>query len=166
MPSRPRVAVIGAGAFGGWTALELVRRGASVTLVDAWGPGNPRASSGGETRIIRAVYGSRTIYTTLAARALDLWRATEDRWHWGVLRTTGGLWISGEDDSFARASAAALQSAGRRFDWLTPGDIAKQYPQIDTAGASSFLYEPDAGYLFAPRACQLVAERVVAEGGA
>ena len=165
MSSRPRVAVIGAGAFGGWTALELVRRGAVVTLIDAWGPGNPRASSGGETRIIRAVYGSRAIYTTLAARALDLWRAAEDRWHWGVLRTTGGLWISGEDDTFARASAAALQSAGRRFDWLTPGDMAKRYPQIDTAGASSFLYEPDAGYLFARRACELVTERAVAEGG-
>src|SRR4029453_2434691 len=27
------VAVIGAGAFGGWTAIELVRRGARVTLV-------------------------------------------------------------------------------------------------------------------------------------
>src|SRR6266545_1147109 len=45
----PRVVVIGAGAFGGWTALELRRRGARVTLIDAWGPGNSRASSGGET---------------------------------------------------------------------------------------------------------------------
>ncbi|MFQ5790790.1 MAG: FAD-dependent oxidoreductase, partial [Acidobacteriota bacterium] len=51
------VAVIGAGAFGGWTALELLRRGARVTLLDAWGPGNARASSGGETRIIRGTYG-------------------------------------------------------------------------------------------------------------
>src|SRR5271169_5498844 len=44
----PRVAVIGAGAFGGWTALYLRRRGARVILLDAWGPGNSRASSGGE----------------------------------------------------------------------------------------------------------------------
>lgn len=29
------VAVIGAGAFGGWIALYLLRRGAKVTLVDA-----------------------------------------------------------------------------------------------------------------------------------
>ena len=43
--SGPRVAVIGAGAFGGWTALHLQRRGARVTLLDAWWPGNPRASS-------------------------------------------------------------------------------------------------------------------------
>ena len=62
-----RVAVVGAGAFGGWTALELQRRGSRVTLVDAWGPGNARASSGGETRVIRATYGARAIYTKMAA---------------------------------------------------------------------------------------------------
>ncbi len=57
--AKPRVAVVGAGAFGGWTALHLVRRGARVVLLDAWGPGNSRASSGGETRVIRATYGPR-----------------------------------------------------------------------------------------------------------
>ena len=57
-----RVAVVGAGAFGGWTALHLRRAGALVTLLDAWGPGNSRASSGGETRVIRAIYGpTRTV---------------------------------------------------------------------------------------------------------
>src|SRR5213075_604127 len=51
--SSMHVAVIGAGAFGGWTALHLLRGGARVTLVDALGAGNDRASSGGETRVIR-----------------------------------------------------------------------------------------------------------------
>ena len=69
----PRVVVVGAGAFGGWTALHLRRRGAAVTLVDAWGPGNARASSGGETRVIRATYGTRAIYTRMAVRAMQLW---------------------------------------------------------------------------------------------
>ena len=53
--------MVGAGAFGGWTALTLRERGHSVTLVDAHGPGNSRASSGGETRQIRAGYGDRAI---------------------------------------------------------------------------------------------------------
>src|SRR5215472_7571155 len=61
--SKPRIAVVGAGAFGGWTALSLLRSGAAVTLIDAWGPGNSRASSGGETRVIRATYGSKGQYT-------------------------------------------------------------------------------------------------------
>src|SRR6266850_261946 len=73
--AKPRVAVVGAGAFGGWTALHLVRRGARVVLLDAWGPGNSRASSGGETRVIRATYGPDRIYVEMAARSLPLLRA-------------------------------------------------------------------------------------------
>ena len=37
----PDVVVIGAGAFGAWTALTLRERGATVTLLDAYGPGHP-----------------------------------------------------------------------------------------------------------------------------
>ena len=73
MKSKPHVAVVGAGAFGGWTALHLLECGARVTLLDAWGPGNSRASSGGETRIMRATYGPDQPYSKLAARALELW---------------------------------------------------------------------------------------------
>ena len=73
MKSNPHIAVIGAGAFGGWTALHLLERGARVTLLDAWGPGNSRASSGGETRVMRGTYGPDQPYTEMAARALKLW---------------------------------------------------------------------------------------------
>src|SRR5437879_5642153 len=80
MKSKPHVAVIGAGAFGGWTALHLLENGARVTLLDAWGPGNSRASSGGETRIMRATYGPNQPYTAMAARALKLWTKYERHW--------------------------------------------------------------------------------------
>ena len=63
------VAVIGAGVFGAWTAYELARRGKKVVLLDAYGPSNSRASSGGESRIIRMGYGSDEIYTRWAMRA-------------------------------------------------------------------------------------------------
>src|SRR5213595_3685616 len=76
-----KVVVVGAGAFGGWTALHLLRQGAQVTLVDAWGPGNSRANSGGETRIIRGTYGPDKIYTQMVARSLQLWREHERRWN-------------------------------------------------------------------------------------
>jgi hypothetical protein len=79
MPAKKHVAVIGAGAFGGWTALYLLRRGARVTLLDAWGPGNSRASSGGETRVIRGTYGPNQPYTKMAARAMQLWKENEKR---------------------------------------------------------------------------------------
>jgi sarcosine oxidase len=163
--SGARVAVFGAGAFGGWTALELVRRGARVTLLDAWGPGHARASSGGETRVIRATYGPRTLYTRMATRALELWRAHDARSGLGLLREAGVLWMFAGDREFARTSIDALGSTGVAIDELSVGAARERFPQIDFTGISSVLFEPHAGYLFARRACEHVVERLAAEGG-
>src|SRR2546421_4284671 len=92
------VAVVGAGAFGGWTALHLRRAGAQVTLLDARGPGNSRASSGGETRVIRTIYGPPRQYVEMAARALTLWRAWDQSAGQPVYRRTGVLWMTGTAD--------------------------------------------------------------------
>jgi glycine/D-amino acid oxidase-like deaminating enzyme len=166
LPAGPRVVVVGAGAFGGWTALELRRRGARVVLVDAWGPGNARASSGGETRVIRATYGARTIYTKMAVRAMALWRAHDAKYRRGFFRKTGALWMFGSDDRFGRDSAAALRAEKLPIDELTPAAAATRFPQISFDGSiASVLWEPEAGYLFARRACEHVLECFVAEGG-
>jgi monomeric sarcosine oxidase len=160
-----RIAVVGAGAFGGWSALELLRRGARVTLVDAWGPGHVRSSSGGETRVIRATYGSHGIYTRMAVRALALWRAHDRRFGPRLLHTAGALWLFTRDDPFIAASAAALHEHGLALDRLTAADMARRYPQIDLTGVSSILFEPEAGYLLARRACAHVCECFAGEGG-
>ena len=149
-----RIVVVGAGAFGGWTALELRRRGVAVTLVDAWGPGNARASSGGETRIIRATYGQRAIYTRMTLRALELWRDFDRRRE--LLRETGVLWMFGEDDSFGHESAAVLAAHGASLDPLSLTEAAARYRQVSFDGVRSVFFERDAGYLFARRACELV----------
>ena len=52
------IIVVGAGVFGAWTARALQQAGRRVTLVDAWGPANARAASGGETRMTRGSYGA------------------------------------------------------------------------------------------------------------
>src|SRR5260370_5962682 len=68
------VAVIGAGVFGAWTAWHLARRKQRVLLVDAYGPANARASSGGESRIMRMGYGADELYTRWAQRSLVQWK--------------------------------------------------------------------------------------------
>src|SRR6185312_10075391 len=72
------VAVVGAGVFGAWTATHLQRAGHRVTLVDAHGPAHSRASSGGESRLIRAAYGKDAIYTRMALDSLPQWKALSD----------------------------------------------------------------------------------------
>jgi len=160
------VIVIGAGVFGGWTALHLLRRGMQVTLVDAWGPGNSRASSGGETRVIRGTYGPDGIYTRMVARSLELWKENEARWSLRLYHRTGALWmVSGKDDAYEKASLPLLREAGLRLEVLSPVQADKRFPQINFEGVKWAIYEQDAGYLTARRACEAVLEAFVKEGG-
>lgn len=159
------MAVVGAGAFGGWTAISLLRRGARVTLIDAWGPANARASSGGETRVIRAIYGPDGKIVRMVVRALALWRENEARWSRRLFRSTGVLWLTGKDDRFETASLPLLREAGLPVEELTVAEAAKRYPQINFKGIRRVLYEKEAGYILARRSCQDVVEGFVAEGG-
>jgi sarcosine oxidase len=159
------IAVIGAGSFGGWTALELRRRRARVTLLDAWGPGHSRSSSGDETRIIRGVYGPDKVYVDWVARAYPLWRDAEERWGVPLFRRTGCLWMCGEDDAYVRSGLPLLAEAGLSIVELSLAESRKRFQQIDFDGVGSAFYEAEAGYLLARRACQAVANAVAAEGG-
>jgi monomeric sarcosine oxidase len=161
----PTIAVIGAGAFGGWTALYLLRHGARVTLVDAWGPGNSRASSGGETRILRATYGPKPQYVCMAARALQLWKENESRWNQKLFHPAGMLWMAGAGDAFEQASLPLLREAGVAFDELTSAAARQRFPQINFESVNWCIWERNAGFLPARRNCRTVVEHFVAEGG-
>jgi sarcosine oxidase len=165
MISKPHIAVIGAGAFGGWTALYLVRGGAQVTLFDAWGPGNSRASSGGETRIIRGAYGPEQPYTKLAARALDLWKQHEAQWKRKFFFPIGVLWMAEADDTYERGSLPFLRDAGIPFEQWDVQELARRWPQINFENVMWGIYEPQSGYLLARTSAQTVVDRFVAEGG-
>ncbi|MGH9579387.1 MAG: FAD-dependent oxidoreductase [Terriglobales bacterium] len=159
------VAVVGAGAFGGWTALHLLRRGARVTLLDAWGPGHSRASSGGETRIIRAIYGPDRIYVRMVVRSLQLWRENAERWGRALFRKTGVLWMAGPDGRYEQAALPLLKEEGIAFEQLEAKEAARRYPQINFEGVSWAIQEKDAGYLTARVACAAVLDGFMAEGG-
>ncbi|HXM20554.1 MAG TPA: FAD-dependent oxidoreductase [Terriglobales bacterium] len=166
MHSNPHVAVVGAGAFGGWTALYLLRRRARVTLIDAWGPGNSRSSSGGETRIIRGTYGPSQPYTKMAARAMRLWKEHEARWDRRLLHRTGVLWMATSgDDQFERSSLPMLREAGIAYEELSGRELGRRWPQINVEDVRWAIYEPEGGFLTARVACQVVVEGFLAEGG-
>lgn len=159
------IVVVGAGAFGGWTALQLTRRGARVTLVDAFGPGNSRASSGGETRIIRRLYRQR-LYAELTAQSLAEWRACNERWRWPVYEPTGALFMAQPaGEAWLRATRETATLVGYPLEVLDRTDIEHRWPQIAVPDIAWALFEPDAGVLHARRACRAVVEEFVALGG-
>jgi sarcosine oxidase len=160
-----RVAVVGAGAFGGWTALHLRRAGAEVTLIDAWGPGNARASSGGETRVIRTIYGPTRRYVEMAARALRLWSEWDRAGREPFYRRTGVLWMAGTNDSYVRQALPFLRNLELAYEEMDPVTAAKRWPQISFEGITKVWLEHEGGYLLARHACDAVARELVRAGG-
>ena len=160
-----RIAVIGAGAFGGWIALQLRRAGAEVVLADGWGPGNSRSSSGGETRVIRAIYGPDRIYVELVRRAYDLWEELDAGAGEPLYIETGTLWMMRGDDGYVRSSMPLLREFGFPLDELTLVDARRRYPQIELRGIRSVWLERRSGALSARRACVAVRNAFERAGG-
>jgi len=163
------VAVVGAGVFGAWTAYLLKRKGAEVLLVDAHGPGNNRASSGGESRMIRMGYGPDQIYTRMAQRSLGLWHELFDQiGPTGIsprlFEPTGILWLARENDPYCEATLETFQRCRVTYDRLERAELLRRYPQLELGSVSWGILEPNSGVLMARQAVQAVVAEALAAG--
>jgi monomeric sarcosine oxidase len=159
------VAIIGAGVFGAWTAYQLVRAGVRVRLVDAFGPANSRASSAGETRIIRMGYGADEIYTRWSKRALELWQQFCQETGERLFHRTGALWLAREGEKIPEDTLTTLSRVGIPHKKLSRVEIERRYPQIACDDIDFAIFEPDSGVLMARRAVQKVAAEFQKAGG-
>ncbi|HVA16498.1 MAG TPA: FAD-dependent oxidoreductase [Candidatus Dormibacteraeota bacterium] len=167
MPDRRTfdVVVIGAGVFGAWTAYCLARSGAKVLLADAYGAANSRASSSGESRIIRMGYGADEIYTRWSKRALELWTEFDTQTGARLFDRTGVLWMARDSEPVASATLATLKKVGVPHKKLTTVEIERRFPQIACDDLDFAIYEPESGVIMARRAVQRVVEEFQKAGG-
>ena len=160
------VAVIGAGVFGTWTAVHLLRKGHKVTLIDAWGPAHSRASSGGESRLTRGAYGKDAIYTRMALDSLHEWKALSAVSGLPIFHECGILFFFPREEQYVRDSLAAHKEIGASTQALDRQEMAQRFPMIDFDGVEVGLYEPGFGALMARRSVQMLADIFVQRGGA
>ncbi|MGA7921987.1 MAG: FAD-dependent oxidoreductase, partial [Candidatus Acidiferrales bacterium] len=154
------VAVVGAGVFGAWTAYYLRKSGATVTLIDAYGPANSRASSGGESRIIRMGYGSDEMYTRWSLHALPRWKELfAEAGCPELFQRTGVLWVAHDKYQYAVDTLTALQAHKVPHERLSLLGLRKHYPQIAFDEDAWGIFEPDGGVLMARRAVQTLVEQ-------
>src|SRR5579859_1126441 len=166
LPGGSRIAVVGAGAFGGWAALYLLRAGFDVTLIDAWGPGNSRSTSGDETRVTRSTYGANEFYFSLNVRALELWKEHQQRWNKQLFFNTGVLWFCYQEKSpLVDDSIPFSKKYNAEYRYLTVDDLRKQYPVVNCEDLHHGWFDPHGGYLKARESCQVVNEAFLREGG-
>ena len=159
------VAVIGAGVFGAWTAMRLLEAGRSVLLLDAWGPAHARASSGGESRMIRAGYGADEIYTRMAWESLEVWRSLSQRTDLPLFHETGVLFFAPRIDDYFEQSIAVHRRLGFPIEVLDGPAMRRRFPMIAFDGIEAGLYEPRFGALMARRSVQTLVAEFVRRGG-
>jgi sarcosine oxidase len=152
------VVVVGAGVFGSWTAWHLARRNLKVLVLDAYGAAHARASSGGETRIIRMSYAADEIYTRWSQRSLAQWKELSASCGQPLFQQTGVLWLEGADDLRLRESQTTIERCGIPHEVMDNTALANRYPQVNFDGISRGLLEPGSGVLLARRSVQSVVE--------
>lgn len=166
----PEVIVIGAGTFGVWTAYHLKRMGANVTLLDAYGPGNSRASSGGETRLIQADRDT-AVYVQTAIRAYYWWKEVEEASGQQLVLSTGRLNMSKNEsyrEQVLRRKQQHLSQGIDNTELLDQDEIRYRWPQIYSDDIAAAMWNdggPGGSTLLARKGCQVVASEFEKQGG-
>jgi monomeric sarcosine oxidase len=158
------IVVVGAGVFGSWIAHECARAQKKVLLVDAWGPGHSRSSSGDESRIIRMLYGPDEMYTRWSLRALDRWKKLFREARQELFVPCGALLTSDPKHPYYRSTRETLSRVGVTFVEYSGADLKRWYPQLTLDRGQTGIFEPESGVLIARRAVAAVVERAVALG--
>lgn len=168
---RPEVVIIGAGVFGAWTAMYLRRRGVRVTLLDQHGPGNSRATSGGETRGVRSSYGDRPhgpLWTRWAIESMRRWKEWDAEMgdeNAPLYYTTGDLILREEMEPYLERTTGQWDELGVPYEWLELDEVNRRWPILTTERMELALYEPGAGVVRARRAMETVAGVFQRDGG-
>jgi len=158
------VAVVGAGVFGAWTAWHLAKRGQRVVLLDAYSPAHARASSGGESRIIRMGYGADEVYTRWSMRSLVQWKELFAATGKPLFLETKVLWLANENDARLKQTIATLKLCGVPIEELDRAAIERRYPQIGLEDVKFGVLETTSGVLLARRAVAAVVADAVQHG--
>jgi len=170
----PDIVVIGAGIWGSFTAYHLRKSGAKVTLVDAYGPGNARSTSGDESRGVRSSYGDRPgtqgeLWMLWARESMQRWKAFDEEWgrdlRLNLFHVTGDLILRDDWDNFQLRCKLWWDKHKIPYSILHPEDVRKSFPVIAVDDITAVLYEPDAGVVRARRAAQTVAAAFEKLGG-
>lgn len=152
------VAVIGAGVFGSWTAAKLKAEGLRVALIDCYGVAHARASSGGESRVIRLSYGGDPLYTEMARESLGEWEKLSARAALPILKRVGVLWFSPAGDQYMAKSLAYLEATRTRHQRFDAPGLRERYPQMRFEDGEAGFLEEDTGALMAGRGVQTLVE--------
>lgn len=141
------VAIIGLGAMGSFTALELAGRGASVIGFDRFSPPHEQGSHGGETRAFRTIYTEHPDYVPLMKRALEHWERLAAAGRPELLTWTGVLSLGESDSPLIEGIRQSAGVYGLPVQTLPADEVRRRYPALNPPGNFSGLLDTRAGLI-------------------
>lgn len=144
--------VVGLGAMGASTAMQLAGRGLSVLGLDANAPPHTLGSHHGESRIIRTAYYEHPSYVPMLVRAFELWHDLARHTQHPLLRMTGGLMIGTPESELISGVLASAREHGLAHELMSAATLRERYPAFHPDPAMVAVREADAGILH-PEVC-------------
>lgn len=158
------VGIVGLGAMGAMTALELARRGRRVIGFDRFRPPHPFGSSHGKSRIIREAYFEHPQYVPLVQRAYELWAALERDSGRQLLLPTGGLMLGAPDGILVGGARRSALEHRLPYEELAAAEVRERFPLFEPSPGEIGLFEPRAGVLFPEAAIEATLRLAEAAG--
>lgn len=159
------IIVVGLGATGSLTLLELARRGVRVAGLDRGHPPHDLGSSHGRSRIIREAYFEDPLYVPLVQHAYAGWQTLEADAGASLLRVTGGLCLGPATSTLVTGATASALQHGLAFERLDADAIRRRFPAHAIPDDWVGIHEPRAGMLD-PERCIATALRLATAHGA
>lgn len=160
-----KISIIGAGVMGMWSAYKLLDAGHQVNLYEAYYPGHTRSSSGGESRLIRGIYGKDDLYMDWVQYSLEQWQKIESKLGNQLFYPVGCLWMFGNETAYGDYAFDYLKKIDWPIDSISLNETRNRFPQFSLKGIHKTYYEPNSGYLMARLGCQLIKKLFVQAGG-
>jgi sarcosine oxidase len=165
--------VVGLGAVGSATLMQLARRGVRVLGIDRFDPPHNLGSSHGESRMSRCAIGEGGHYVPLVLRSHEIWRELEAITGETLLVQNGVLILApregggehhGKGD-FLGATIASARAHGISHEVLAGDEVHRRFPQFRTTEADIGYWEPDGGFV-RPERCIAAQLQVARQHGA
>ncbi len=161
------VLIVGAGMFGLTTAIELRRRGYSVTVLDPGPLPHPLAASNDTSRMVRMDYGDDALYVELAGKAIEGWRVWNQQSGRTLYHEDGFLMACSQPmapGEFEHDSYQYLSKQGYGLQRMDSGRIKQQYPLWNGDRYKDGYLNPAAGWAEAANTVIWLAEEAQASG--
>jgi glycine/D-amino acid oxidase-like deaminating enzyme len=144
------ILIVGAGIFGASAALELRRRGHTVTLVDPGPLPHPEASSTDVSKIVRADYGGDSFYSRFALDCIPEWHRWNSQAGRKLYHETGFLLLAGERmraGGFEHDSREVMKSLRLDVERMDGERLRSRFPAWTSDRYPDGYFNPRAGWV-------------------